>query len=311
MTCSSCRYRFVFNPKQDGFTDGKMAALIRKVSANDTYYFTFNQLFSEHCRRTGLGIAGYVVGAVILFLIVPGAVLLLKNPVGLVLAVGLAVLGVLIVWGSWYHRGKVPPEPHKLRAFVNRWGKTGLTGSLAKLLEAPRLHTRPPEWPESDIYDYGVERILIVEHELLVDLFVLNGFHSENRALVLSESGYPKYLLPQAVSLLKQRPDLPVFLLHDASRDLVSMADRVAKHPQLPVSQHPIIDTGLFPEDVVQLKGLRRINAHKMESAVPVDFLLYATLSSGLSDALMNEMTLAALINANKGSPGDSPGGFG
>ena len=57
-----------------------------------------------------------------------------------------------------------------------KWLRTGKTDRLQKMLTTAQLGTPPPDWPEPDIYDYGVERILIVEHDILVDLDETVGF---------------------------------------------------------------------------------------------------------------------------------------
>lgn len=71
-------------------------------------------------------------------------------------------------------------------AWIRTWKAAGKP--LAKLLEAPALHAPPAPYREGDIYDYGVERIVIVEHDLLVDLLVMNNQHAEQRALLASSA---------------------------------------------------------------------------------------------------------------------------
>ena len=68
-----------------------------------------------------------------------------------------------------------------------------------------------------------MERILVVARDLLVDLMINNNRHTDQRILVLAESGYPDYLVPRARQLLEERCDLPVFLLHDATPSGVAM----------------------------------------------------------------------------------------
>ena len=69
MRCQ-CGYRFVINPKLPGnLTDGKLLTFIRKASANNTYYFTFNQLYTVWCQlayrkswlRGWIGLIGVVI----------------------------------------------------------------------------------------------------------------------------------------------------------------------------------------------------------------------------------------------------------
>ena len=40
MTCKKCGYKFVFDPKRHGLTDGKFLASVHRASSNDTYYST-------------------------------------------------------------------------------------------------------------------------------------------------------------------------------------------------------------------------------------------------------------------------------
>ena len=64
-----------------------------------------------------------------------------------------------------------------------------------------------------------MERIVIVDRNIYVYLFVRNGMHSEQRALIFAESDYPKYLSDRALELLQRRSDLPIFILHVATTE--------------------------------------------------------------------------------------------
>lgn len=101
------------------------------------------------------------------------------------------------------------------RRYVRKWQGAG--NEIPKLIESESLSNPPSDCKEGDIYDYGVERILIVERDILVDWLVLNDFHAQERTLVLSVSGYPDYLVPIARELIEQNANLPVCLLHDST----------------------------------------------------------------------------------------------
>jgi hypothetical protein len=60
------------------------------------------------------------------------------------------------------------PNQEEFWRIVKKWEEK--KGALAGMLVKPSLHQPPPEFQESDIYDYGVERIIIVERPILVDL---------------------------------------------------------------------------------------------------------------------------------------------
>ena len=143
----------------------------------------------------------------------------------------------------------------------------------------PSLHRPPPEFQEGDLYDYGVERIIIVERRILVDLLVKNGFHVDQKALVFSMDGYPTYIAEKAKKLLAESPDLPVYLLHDATEKGMRMYKKI----RLP-DHHPVIDLGVFPEQIKNLSVLKPLRLKNQEYQVPLDALPYAALS-GLSAA--------------------------
>ncbi len=174
-----------------------------------------------------------------------------------------------------------------------------------------RLDEPPPEWSEPDIYDYGVEGILIVEHDLLVDLLVLNGLHSRERVLIVSLDLYPTYLVPVAAELLREREDLPVYLLHDATASGVTMLDRLAATDTFPITNHPTIDLGITPDDVRRLRRLRPMKPKRFDYEAPIDFLLSAELASGLAQAFFHRVSLARVLEEDQADRDGAGGGFG
>ena len=46
LQCYSCKYVFIFDPKTDGFADGRFQKIVEKISENNTVYFTKNQLYA-------------------------------------------------------------------------------------------------------------------------------------------------------------------------------------------------------------------------------------------------------------------------
>lgn len=121
------------------------------------------------------------------------------------------------------------------------------------LLLRPSLHEPPPDFPEKDLFDYGVERIIIVERPLLVDLLVKNGFHIDQNALVFSRDGYPAYILQRARKMIKEVPSLPVYLLHDASEVGMAMS---RKNKLLRCT---VVDLGIKPEHLEKMHFLNAL----------------------------------------------------
>lgn len=134
---------------------------------------------------------------------------------------------------------------------------------------------------------------MIVQRDELVDLFVLNQWHTQNKTLVLAESGYPNYLNKQAREVLQKDPDLPVFLLHDATRSGMMMAQRVQKLPWIELKEHRVVDVGLSYNDVAKIKRLGR---KKNDLTAHVDNIPYMMLASGLGTALVGGLAFADLL---------------
>ena len=154
-----------------------------------------------------------------------------------------------------------------------------------------------------------MERLILCEREVLVDWLVLNGFHAEQRALVMAESGYPHYLLPMANEALQRNPRLPVFLLHDSTRQGVGMAKRVQDSECFALAQHPVTDLGLLRSDVEKLKRLWAIRPERQDYEIPVDSIPLRKLSVGLAGAMAAGAGLGVIIDQAHASAGDAVGG--
>lgn len=315
LRCGKCHYEFVFDPQEsERLTDGRFLGLIRAVSSNDTYYFTPNQLYAEHLRRavqgrrvrffTILGCSGLLAMLVV-------AAFIMESMWPAVVAFFAFLFG--IGGTARYLRGRSPRhlDPRTFGAIVDRWQKSPLRTD--KLLTEPSLSAPPPNWSEADIYDYGVERILIVQRDLLVDVFVRNQFHTEQKALVVSETGYPAYLTRVVDRLLAETPDLPVALLHDSTPDGIQMKDRLLSAAPYRLTEASLLDVGLFPRDVARMPRLKGLGSRQDPNGVPVDYLRYQFLSTALAAALGQWVPLAPLLadrNSTDGIGGDG-GTFG
>ena len=312
-TCRSCGYRWVFNPKKDPLMDKRWMAAIARVSGNGTYYFTDNQLYAECCRRTrkscwvGMLMALAAIGLGLwVFQTMWGPA---KWPVSVLLLLVAAVASYM----SWTCARRPPLRRGIFHDLMQRWEKDGIADSLEKRITTPILDQPPPEWNEPDIYDYGFQNLLIVERDLLVDLLVLNQFHANNQTLVVAESGYPPYLVPLANQALNERPDLPVFLMHDATDAGQTMSERMSRSTIYPLAGRTMIDIGLNEGDVKRLRGLRRAKVDSIPHGAPVDLLLPASLCTGAALALESQQSLAELIDpaGTGGSDGGATASFG
>ena len=291
MTCSACSYRFTFDPSgwtTAGLTDGKFLSFVRSASMNGTLYYTRNQLYGAYCRKQKpQRVLHYIAIAVLAIF------------AGNQLLNGSLIFGFLLfVPLFWIVRSAFRVKPHvvapkKFSSWVEQWRNDGKP--LEKMIVGPTLHQPPPDWQESDIYDYGVEKLLIVQRDELVDLMVLNNTHAKERALVIAESGYPAYLMPLAQRLLEQDPSLPVHLLHDATPEGQQMATRV-RRMNLPLEGREIIDLGLWPDDFKRLKRTRALDSNG-DGELAADVLPAGMLAGGLAACFLGAATFGDLLD--------------
>jgi len=291
--CIGCGYKFVLRPKDDGLSDSLLLAGVRKASSSDTQYFTVSQLYAAIYKLKRPGPRAMVVcGAIALVAIVA----LLITDLGFF---GFIALGSLVALVTVYRRRK-SPDVQSFADFQSTLHRAmdAMTGKFDKLVDKPTLGQPPPDWPETDIYDYGVERVLFVEREILVDLFVKNGWHAENNALVISADGYPSYLKPRVSDLLSANPEMPVYLMHDATSDVAALSEGIRANFGL--GDREIRDLGLKPEDAQQFQGLRTASG---QDHVPVDLLPYGALAAATGAAVLTGVLLSeALLDQAKTS---------
>jgi hypothetical protein len=292
--CSKCGRPFVFFDRSEDITDHRFTQLVERASVGGTQYFTVNQLATLWAQKLAskTGMSRMVIGGLVT--VVSGCIAL-GSPDSAVQAAVMGAVGLAFgAWGVVRRRNPLAPPTEKMEGWVRTWAKAG--HEIPMLLTKPNLQDRPPEFREPDIFDYGVERVLIVQHDLLVDLFVRNGLHTKERALVISEHGYPRYLLPHAQKLLQSSPELPVFLLHDADAEGLMMRERLERSRKLPIVGHPVIDTGLSPREVGRIRKLEALAPERRGNALPADALPYALLASGFALAFTERLPLADLV---------------
>jgi hypothetical protein len=263
----------------EGASDAGWLALVARASADGAHYFTENQLYGQYAR-------GHVVvtrfisrrGKLGLLMIVLGLGMwmwALKADWGLTLVLGIAItLGGVAQVGT----GVVTRREPAAREPVTRWLEKWLNdSSLPKLIRRPELSNAGLE-----LSPPRVECLLIVERDILVDLLLKNDAHLHLSALIISESGYPERLVPEARRLLDERSDLRVVALHDATRRGVEMRSRLQAGASLPLGNREIIDAGLFAADVGQIEELAAAFPASAFTQVPLDALSLTTLLAGL-----------------------------
>lgn len=302
----ACGYRFIFvKSTGDAVSDAQFLRMNDLASGNGSYAFTTNQLLVAFARvtrkspKTPLIVGGVMLSAALLLLWagVPG----LASLAGFICMISLVVAAV---------RASRRVRMEELSRVIDKWHASGR--KIERLLIEPGLAREPRPWKEPDIYDYGVERVLVVERPVLVDLFVRNELHSEQRAAIIAENGYPLYLVPRVQQLLQESPQLPVFLLHDAiDSGSRTMADRLRADGRLPIEGHPMVDLGFFHDEFYRLPALRRFRGAEREGLNAADLVPYGALSAMVAAAMVEQVPLAAVIARRRAADDTLFGSFG
>lgn len=314
MTCTSCATFFIFDPKSDNcLTDSRWAALVARTSAHGRYPYFESQLRVNHAqlghkvssvREIGriFFIAFMVLCAISWGAIMRGA----HDDRSLILAI-ISPLGVVVSLYSLI-RG-VPGKKFALEFddHLRRWrARHELDGMLPNTTR--QLEHEPKKTAEEDIYDYGVECVLLVSEPSWVDFFVLGGFHAAQRCLVLCINGYPSYLTPELEKIIQLQPSVPVFLLHDVHErpdQVASMARR-----QLPaIEGKALMNISLQPGDLWQMEKMKPLVKLCQAVNIPESLMLLPPqqVHSMVEAAINHRATLHELL---RGERDDSSSGF-
>jgi hypothetical protein len=306
-TCR-CGYEFVFNPQIDhGWTDGKFLALIKRASHNGTYYFTKNQLltYSRKSRKAAsLPLAAIIIPAIIAGIFVAA---FSKQPI-----LGIIAGIVVFLVSAVCRLQTMKLSRRKLETLIDKWLNSDR--KIDKLLVEPTLQTPPPEWKEKDIYDYGVEKILITQHDLQVDSLVRNNFHTEQKMLVISANGYPQYILPRLKKILTGNPAIKIYALHDTMTESEGQTFISRIRDIFECDKHEIIDLGLYQKNVELIFKALKSKPENSNEDIPLDFIPFPLLSTLLVLSMKNNAVFAYILEeAARGTYAgpDSTGSFG
>lgn len=294
MVCKSCSYKFFFDPQKDKLTpsvslhDNRFKAIINHASANDTYYFTPNQLFSSARHISRESKIGCIIISVVI--LAAGAVGIAAGITVLLLFAILIGFVVFVAGIISFFRGSRPKRKTWDR-FVKYWEDE--VQPIPRLIQSPALSDPPPDWKEDDIYDYGVSGIILCDRKETVDWLVLNQLNTQTNTLILTTKGYPDYLQKIAKDLLENQPDLNVYLLHGPE----TAAESLINHCFLPISN--VTDLGVDQATLSGLTVLRKRFEKKELKSLPLDTIPYRTLSAALTYCLANGVLLGSVLGAN------------
>jgi hypothetical protein len=265
--CPRCRHRLAFEPATDahGVTDPQFKAALDRVSGAGQVQFTERALWYELNRKwmkPGIWRNPYgwlpVAGA-------SPALLAAANvaETGMLLA-GVAGGAVGLVAGIVLsHRAnRASPKPSRApripfptfqTAYLARW--RAAHGDLPGLVPPREAQLAAParEVP-GDVAAFSFDRAVVTDRWETAAMLVANRFHFEHNCAVLSHDGYPGGIAETVKTMLRRNPSLTVFALHDASHAGCMLARQLRKPAWFPDDSVRIVDVGLRPAMVRQLR---------------------------------------------------------
>jgi hypothetical protein len=256
MKCS-CQYEFALNPKNKPYlTDTAFLGAIKKLSQDGRLYFTFNQLFvsiyklaQAKSRRSGIGCAIVlsIVTAILTFVAL-GNWFNVKFPE---ILLGLLIAAPLII-GIWYKALKIKAPYEEVTTAIETFQRLH---PIDKLVDGKRFEGAQAAAINEELLNYGPQWILIVERDDMVDMLILNHFHFENKALVLGASKYPQPLFNAYRQWIEKHPDIPIYLIHDASKKGLRLKAGLLKDSEWNLLGKNVRDLGVFPHEIERLKN--------------------------------------------------------
>lgn len=299
-----CGYEFALDPKKDFCTDNKMFRWIQRASNKGTYFFTNDQLYTAVCNTKSP--AGKYLCLFFGFVLISISIMFFTTlfpEVPFILPWILLTLGGVLTVAGILNKGMFYVSRKKFDRWLTKYEKKH---PIPKLIKTARLLTPPPNWGETDIYEYGVERIFLMQRRLLVDLFVLNHQHTENRALVISGDGYPTYLQEKFETLLDHSPEIPFHLFHDATRDGEKWA--AAMQAQFGNRKRKVIDTGISKNDLKNIDKVKNVALNNKDEC-GLDVLPMGMLCNGIALSVVGGVAFGQILE--DGSSADAHIDFG
>lgn len=253
MVCGGCSYRFALNPKEQySITDMAFKLTLDQLSGAGQYYFTHDQLYAKLYRllvkKQKLGL--FTLSCLGMILIAIGSAILV-GLLQLEMWAPAVLAALVIVFIIWLHKKPVKVPANIPLKHINTYKAVH---PIDNLVDGTRFCKMAADGFDTEFLYYAPERILIVEHDATADMLILNRFHFENKALVVSAGKYPRPAFDACQRFLSAHPDLPVCLVHDCSEFGIQMESRLLTDPKWHLKEEHIIDLGLHPKDVEGLK---------------------------------------------------------
>lgn len=253
MTCTTCGYRFAINPKKPPhFSDMAMKKAVERISGFGQYAYTYTQLFARIHRILLKKKRGERLGcAVVLWIlaIIIGGFIVSNFHYWPVFLLVTAAVAVWLTLKTMRHPMKIPED--QVTSVIAEYMSLHRLEGMATGQRLPREGAAG--WDDA-LFEHAPEGILIVEWDDMAEMLILNRFHLDRKILVVSANRYPPRAFRACRKILERWPDLPVSVIHDASRKGHRLRNDLLNDPAWGLRGRKVRDLGLHPLDVSHLK---------------------------------------------------------
>lgn len=267
--CLQCHRTWVFDPPSP-LSDLQVSEALAKLSKQGTLRYTREQAVCEIERTLAKREHGLArVAAIARANATPAKIALAASPFAALffafgfspwaaILPGLVGVGALITLLRAPSRERAVAEaeakmlPRALDANAESITRIFLDADPQELCVARRLERATASRKEFDLSSYGFDRVVVVEHDDLVDMLVANQFHFQHNAAILSFSDYPRQIADLVHEQLRRSPEAAtVYVLHDASSEGYERGDRWLADAQ--ANPQRVVRVGLSPRQVERL----------------------------------------------------------
>ena len=258
--CSKCKQKFAFEPKTSPLKlhDLRFRRIVEKIGANGTIWYTPSQLHHALARKVvaeqkkGLGPFGCL--SLIMAVGIIAFASQFSDPI-FVLTIMLCVLlvmAVIVIERTRPLRPKLPMPPHDFsRRVLDEWHKTYNVVPHGLITSEHPTNTAAYIPPSAQL----TAVLACPERDILLCLRA-NGVSQQYGLGLLPTEGPFTQDEETLLTTLRSRPDIPLFLLHDASLAGVLLSQTIGMSLGLR-AEHRIVDLGLRPDHALKYNLMR------------------------------------------------------
>ena len=209
-----------------------------------------------------------------------------------------AFLGFILLLVWWLILRAYPPKwptESDVKSWLKAWEQR--FGKLEHWISEPGLemeNSRAKPYAV-DIHEYGIDKLLIVDSELLVDVLVRNHWHADRQTLVVAASGYPSSATQLANRYLQENPDLKVYLYHASAHK--NFENSIRQRGMIKLGAHAVVDVGLNDEILSKHRFFKKRYNKIPKGVVHTDHVPIASMLGLMSAAVAGELLLSAVLN--------------